>query len=265
MAIIILDPGHGGEDSGACGWGLREKDLNLSIALRARTLALGNGHEVHLTRVTDMGLSLSARGRFSVANKGDVFVSIHHDAGPPEASGCHGFFDNPAATNAVDLAELVATRIAGALGIGFSWGGPASTWKYQGKDSHLGVLVGGDNWKHVTACLVECCFITNAAEAAIIKGQDGPATGYVEAVARAIVAAIHAHLGLATAQFGAAQGENGGQAHGMDDVSPWAAEAQQWVKVMGLSDGTRPKAACTREEVWCYLMRLGKALGKAPG
>jgi N-acetylmuramoyl-L-alanine amidase len=261
MAIIILDPGHGGEDTGACGFGLKEKDLNLSIALRARTLAVANGHEVHLTRVTDMGLSLSARGRFSVANKGDVFVSIHHDAGPPEAHGCHAFFDNPAATNAADLAELVAEGIAEALGIGFSWGGPASTWRYQGKDSHLGVLVGGDNWRHVTACLVECCFITNAAEAAIIKGE-----WYMEAVARGIVAAIHAHLELpAPLTGGTPVAEGNLQANGEEEVSPWAAEAQQWVKAQGISDGTRPKAALTREEAWCYLMRLGKALGDGEG
>ena len=166
MAIVILDPGHGGEDSGACANGLREKDLNLAIGLATRKMLMANGHEVHLTRVTDVGLSLSARGKFSVANKGDVFVSIHHDAADAGGSGTHAFFDNPSAKNAANLATLVAQRIAVALGIGFSWGGPASTWKLNGKDSHLGVLVGGDNWKHVTAILVECCFITNAAEAA---------------------------------------------------------------------------------------------------
>lgn len=265
MAIVILDPGHGGADSGACGFGLQEKTLNLGIALACRKMLLANGHTVHLTRDSDVGMGLSDRGRFSVGHKGDIFISIHHDAGSATARGCHAFFDNPSATNGADLAGQVAKMIAGFINVPFSWGGPASTWTHDGKDSHLGVLVGGDNWKHVTACLVECCFITSPEDVKIIK-----APGYFDTVARALVTAIHRHRGLPTPRFAPAPAEEtGADTQDPNECSPWATEARDWAKAQGLTDGTRPREAMTREECWCLLQRvaekfgLGAAKGKA--
>ncbi len=79
-AVIVLDPGHGGNDSGALSpHGLKEKDIALDIALRARRLIkviMPHAHII-LTRESDKALSL--KERITIANNAhaDLFVSIH--------------------------------------------------------------------------------------------------------------------------------------------------------------------------------------------
>lgn len=77
---VVIDPGHGGQDTGAVGFGLQEKNINLDIALHLRGL-LANLADVSMTRSSDTFISLSERA--ALANKlgADLFVSIHVNAG----------------------------------------------------------------------------------------------------------------------------------------------------------------------------------------
>jgi N-acetylmuramoyl-L-alanine amidase len=59
--LICLDPGHGGDDSGANYNGVMEKVPNLDIALRVRPILQSLGIAVKMTRKTDTTLSLLAR------------------------------------------------------------------------------------------------------------------------------------------------------------------------------------------------------------
>jgi N-acetylmuramoyl-L-alanine amidase len=79
---IIIDPGHGGRDPGAVGSrGTKEKDVNLSIAKRLKTLIEKNLKvEVLLTRETDKYVKLGQRTRFANANGGKLFISLHANA-----------------------------------------------------------------------------------------------------------------------------------------------------------------------------------------
>lgn len=77
---IVLDPGHGGEDPGAVGFGLEEKNINLDIARRVRT-KLTNYADVQLTRTSDTFVSLAQRANFSNKFGADLFLSIHVNAG----------------------------------------------------------------------------------------------------------------------------------------------------------------------------------------
>jgi hypothetical protein len=81
---IFIDPGHGGNDPGAVGNGLKEKDLNLTISLKQRDLFQQLGHEVKLSRTSDQTLSLSARTSAANAWGADVFISNHINAGGGE-------------------------------------------------------------------------------------------------------------------------------------------------------------------------------------
>ncbi len=80
---IVIDPGHGGDASGAKGPnGVREADVALSLALRARKLlsrALPFARVV-LTRDRDVDLSLEGRSALANALDADLFVSIHLNA-----------------------------------------------------------------------------------------------------------------------------------------------------------------------------------------
>lgn len=79
VKTILLDPGHGGEDTGAIGrGGTREKDVALDIAQRLRRRLQAHGPaEVLLTRDADLTLPLSERVALAHANHADLFVSIH--------------------------------------------------------------------------------------------------------------------------------------------------------------------------------------------
>jgi len=78
---VVIDPGHGGDDTGATSaGGLTEKEVTLAVARRvARTLE-GRGHAVRLTRDGDQGRALT--DRTALANRLDatVFVSLHANA-----------------------------------------------------------------------------------------------------------------------------------------------------------------------------------------
>ena len=78
---VVLDPGHGGMDSGAVGErDIHEKELVLDIARCVRRRLRGCGAEVKLTRERDQAMTLSARGKQAKKWGADVFVSIHLNA-----------------------------------------------------------------------------------------------------------------------------------------------------------------------------------------
>lgn len=75
---VIVDPGHGGTNSGTVTpGGLKEKNLALDIALRVRDELKGAGYNVAMTREDDRAVSLEERVSFANEEEGDLFVSIH--------------------------------------------------------------------------------------------------------------------------------------------------------------------------------------------
>lgn len=88
--IIVLDPGHGGIDSGTNGVnGLMEKDLVLDVATRlARALEHRGGYVVHMTRDTDVFIPLNERVNIGRSWHADLFISLHADSNPdPSVNG----------------------------------------------------------------------------------------------------------------------------------------------------------------------------------
>ncbi len=84
LPLIVVDPGHGGEDPGAVGKrGLKEKDVVLAIAKEVKViLERKKKARVLLTRQTDRYLSLDRRTWFANSKGADLFVSIHANAHP---------------------------------------------------------------------------------------------------------------------------------------------------------------------------------------
>lgn len=76
---IVLDPGHGGKDYGACENGAREKDINLAVANKLRSLIEKQLKDVEVVMTRDNDTYLTLQERADVANNaaGDLFVSIH--------------------------------------------------------------------------------------------------------------------------------------------------------------------------------------------
>jgi N-acetylmuramoyl-L-alanine amidase len=82
---IVIDPGHGGQDSGAKSvLGSRyEKEFTLDWARRLGSLLATNGWQVLLTRTSDLDLSLTNRIAFAEAHKADAFLSLHFNSSAP--------------------------------------------------------------------------------------------------------------------------------------------------------------------------------------
>jgi len=81
--VIVIDPGHGGKDPGTIGVKkLKEKDVNLSIALELRKFLKQKMPEVKvvLTRSNDKFIELMERGKIANKNRGKLFISIHANA-----------------------------------------------------------------------------------------------------------------------------------------------------------------------------------------
>ncbi|WP_251548615.1 N-acetylmuramoyl-L-alanine amidase [Neobacillus muris] len=86
---LYVDPGHGGNDPGAQGNGLNEKDITLDIAQRIRSILLNDYEdaEVMMSRTDDAAKSLSQRTNEANAWGAQFYLSIHINSGPSSALG----------------------------------------------------------------------------------------------------------------------------------------------------------------------------------
>jgi N-acetylmuramoyl-L-alanine amidase len=79
--VVIIDPGHGGLDSGTIGVdGTMEKDVVLAEGLRLRKALQVHGYTVHMTRDTDVFIPLRERVNIARSWHADLFISIHADS-----------------------------------------------------------------------------------------------------------------------------------------------------------------------------------------
>jgi len=93
FAVVVLDPGHGGQDSGAMCGGLLEKDLTLDVARRIDRLLNSEGIATLMTRVGDTYVSLADRAAFANRVRKCIFVSIHfNEDNQPVASGVETYY-----------------------------------------------------------------------------------------------------------------------------------------------------------------------------
>jgi len=81
VKTVVIDPGHGGKDSGASAFGLKEKDIVLKLAKKlAVRLEKQLNLTVHLTRSDDSFITLERRTRIAKEKKADLFISLHVNA-----------------------------------------------------------------------------------------------------------------------------------------------------------------------------------------
>ena len=81
FSVVVIDPGHGGQDSGAMVGGIVEKDLTMDIAQRVDRLLQGQGMATVMTRVGDSYMSLAGRAALTNRIPDCVMVSIHFNEG----------------------------------------------------------------------------------------------------------------------------------------------------------------------------------------
>ena len=114
--VIVLDPGHGGSDPGAVYQDLQEKDVNLDIAQRTKSVLEEAGYTVYLTRTDDSTKSNNDRYTFANSVGGSALVSIHLNASSNhEIDYTRSFFGKK--RKDLGLTQAVHGSLAGNLGI----------------------------------------------------------------------------------------------------------------------------------------------------
>ena len=93
FSLVIIDPGHGGADSGTMRGNILEKDLTLDVGRRLERLARAKGFRTVMTRRRDERISLALRAATANREQDCLLVSIHFDEGArPQATGVQTFY-----------------------------------------------------------------------------------------------------------------------------------------------------------------------------
>jgi len=193
---ILLDPGHGGEESGAVGGaGHLEKNVNLAVSLLLRSLLQGSGARVLMTRTEDARVlspslastlgsfsertqaDLAARSDQANRANADLVVSVHANAGPAGDGGTETFWaiSNLNAARSQHLAQLMQSELIVALGL----------YNRGVKQRPFNVI----RMSYAPAVLVELGFMSNSREERLLASRDGQ-----EAAAQALFRAIQAYF-----------------------------------------------------------------------
>jgi len=114
MRRIVLDPGHGGKDTGKVNgpYKYNEKAATLDTAARLKILLEKQGFEIVFTRTKDVFLDLDDRPAIATTAKADLFISLHYNAGPPgdtSSDGIETYCLTPAGQKSTNAAKAKST------------------------------------------------------------------------------------------------------------------------------------------------------------
>lgn len=131
--VIVIDPGHGGNDPGAIGYNKhQEKMVVLNVSKELEKILKSRGYKVFMTRDSDEFIKLSRRTQFANEKSANIFVSIHANAvgngNADEVQGIECYFLSPSrSTRAKKVAALENSA-------------DISEMNMYGKDSYLNLL-----------------------------------------------------------------------------------------------------------------------------
>ena len=169
--IIVIDPGHGGEDGGASDNGLLEKDINLSIALKLRDMLRSCGIRTVMTRESDISVYDSSAGttrekkisdlknRLAIVNSDpdNILISIHQNKFEQSKYSGTQMFYSTNVPESEKIAEALRKSVTGLL---------QPDNKRELKPDTTGVYLLKN--AEVPAVIVECGFLSNPGEAKLL-------------------------------------------------------------------------------------------------
>ncbi len=175
-STVIIDPGHGGEDGGASSRsGLIEKNINLELAFILKEKLEARGVNVIMTRTTDTllydrnvdyqgrkkVLDMQARLKIMSESQNCIFVSLHMNTySSPKYSGLQVWYSDNDADSQV-LANTIQAGVKATLQ-------PENNRKTKSAGTSIFLL----DKATCPAVLVECGFLSNAAEAKLFESDE---------------------------------------------------------------------------------------------
>ena len=261
---IVLDAGHGGSDSGATGYGLRESDLTLAIAKACRSeLENYSNVNVIMTRDDDSYVGLTDRAQIAVDNGANLFVSIHINSS--DASSAKGVevwipAESTWHPDFHELGEQLGEKVLERLSdLGLTYRGTKADYyeNDQGKKLYYPDGSRADAFSVIRNCrqggvpgiLIEHGFISNAHDASLLADSS-----YLAQLGKEDALAIVDQLGLVPAEQ---------PLYGFSDVTASTNHSSEigWLAASGIStgfdDGTfRGMSAVTRQDAAAFLYRM---------
>lgn len=173
--VILIDPGHGGIDGGACSNdGICEKNINLSISQKLEKILQSDGYKVILTRYEDTGLytegktvrekkieDLNKRVEMKKDSNCDLFLSIHLNTFPQAScKGAQVWYSR--FKDSKKIADMMQENLKTDLD-------PSNHRLAKPAETHYKVLRANDTMPGV---IVECGFLSNYEEAHKLKEED---------------------------------------------------------------------------------------------
>lgn len=165
---VIIDPGHGKQDSGGIGNGFMEKNVVLNIGLHTKAYFDKTPINVKMTRTSDTFMELSDRAKFASKNGGDIFVSLHTNAFNGTANGQETYYYAKTAANNPNVKQSRALAIYLQNRMMEAW--PTLRDRGVNPNNHSGnFAVLRENT--VPAALVEMGFIDSSKDIQYIKSE----------------------------------------------------------------------------------------------
>jgi N-acetylmuramoyl-L-alanine amidase len=177
--VVMVDPGHGGSDTGAVGiGGVDEKTYTLIIGKLVRDTLQQNGATVYMTRDDDSFPELHERPKMAIAVGADYFISVHcDDSGSRDSHTGTTVYYHAHDPVCRRLAACIINRVAAVSGIP-SDGVRSDTVRFQ---TGFAVLRGSP----MPAVLVECGYMNNHNDLAKLQTPSAE-----QAIAQGIVAGL---------------------------------------------------------------------------
>jgi N-acetylmuramoyl-L-alanine amidase len=158
--VIIIDPGHGGDDPGAVANGSQEKDLNLIITNYAKTIFDADPSiKVYYTRTIDEYVSLEDRVDLANEVEADMFICVHNNAYYSQFTGTETWYyqgDNTSGLDSNELAQIYQDEVSDAIGL---------TDRGIKTNNNLYVLKN----THMPAIIIEGGFLTNTTDVVVLN------------------------------------------------------------------------------------------------
>lgn len=182
--VIALDPGHGADDSGACGWGLAEKDLTWAITMYCKqALEEYPGVQVVLTRGEDECPSIRDRAQRAYDAGANVVVSIHINSADKEsANGAEVWYPNDSSWKYDEThvpAETLSQNILDKLvALGLTDRGIKVRMLYDempypdGSDSDYYGIIRYSRQLGIAGIIVEHAFVSNESDAGLLASDE---------------------------------------------------------------------------------------------
>lgn len=188
-ARVVIDPGHGGSESGSTSGSLLEKNVNLDVAQRVVAKLTKMGISAQLTRTADYRVPIRSRADIAAALAPDVFLSLHHNGGAVRRSsrpGTEVFYAQGRPESRRLAAIMYEELVAAASRFDAQWVSTVSEGASLRLRDDAMDLYGIHRFSPgIDSIITEFLYLSNASEAALLRRPE-----VLDAQAQAIVDGI---------------------------------------------------------------------------